>query len=160
MVPSHADGLRAGLGEAHRRYTRRINFREAWRGHLWQERFHSFPMDEDHLLACARYVELNPVRAGLTRRPDEWPWSSARAHLAGADDGLAKAAPLLDRVGDWRAFLDGGLPDEALDALRGHARTGRPLGSAGFVEALERITGRALKKRKPGPRGRDAGAGE
>jgi putative transposase len=160
MVPSHADGLRAGLGEAHRRYTRRINFREAWRGHLWQERFHSFPMDEDYLLACARYVELNPVRAGLTRRPDEWPWSSARAHLAGADDGLAKAAPLLDRVGDWRAFLDGGLPDEALDALRGHARTGRPLGSAGFVEALERITGRALKKRKPGPRGRDAGAGE
>lgn len=159
MVPSHADGLRAGLGEAHRRYTRRINFREDWRGHLWQERFHSFPMDEDYLLACARYVELNPVRAGLARRPDEWPWSSARAHLAGEDDGLAKAAPLLERVGDWRAFLDGGLPDEALDALRGHARTGRPLGSDGFVEALERITGRALMKRKPGPGGREAVAG-
>jgi len=65
LVPSDEGGLRAALGEAHRRYTRRVNFREGWRGHLWQERFHSTPMDEAWLLAAARYVELNPVRAKL-----------------------------------------------------------------------------------------------
>src|SRR6185503_8599863 len=88
LVPSHEDGLRAALAEAHRRYTRRINAREDWRGHLWQSRFASFPMDEDHLLACARYVELNPVRAGLVARPEHWRWSSARAHLGLGRDGV------------------------------------------------------------------------
>lgn len=78
LVPSHVDGLRQALGEAHRRYTRRINLREGWRGHLWQERFHSFPMDDAHLVAAARYVELNPVCAGLVQRAADWPWSSAR----------------------------------------------------------------------------------
>ena len=64
-VPKTEDGLRRAIGEAHRRYTRRINFREKWRGYLWQGRFASFIMDEPYLLAAARYVELNPVRAKL-----------------------------------------------------------------------------------------------
>jgi len=64
-VPETEDGLRRAIGEAHRRYTRHINFRENWRGHLWQDRFASFPMDQNYLLATARYIELNPVRAGM-----------------------------------------------------------------------------------------------
>lgn len=64
-VPEHADGLRGAFGEAHRRYTRHINFREDRRGHLWQERFASFVTDYRHILAAVRYIELNPVRAGL-----------------------------------------------------------------------------------------------
>ena len=64
-VPKSEDGLRRAIGKAHRRYTRRVNFREQWRGHLWQGRFASFVLDEPYLLAAARYVELNPVRAGL-----------------------------------------------------------------------------------------------
>ena len=64
-VPQEPDSLRAAIGEAHRRYTRMINFRQGWRGHLWQERFASFVMDEQYLLATARYVETNPVKAGL-----------------------------------------------------------------------------------------------
>ena len=67
-VPKTEDGLRRAIGEAHRRYTRRINFREQWRGYLWQGRFASFIMDEPYLLAAARYVELNPVRAKLVDR--------------------------------------------------------------------------------------------
>ncbi|MDH3912557.1 MAG: transposase [Rhodospirillales bacterium] len=151
LVPQDADGLRRALGEAHRRYTRRVNLREGWRGHLWQERFHSFAMDEGHLLAAARYVELNPVRAGLARRARDWRWSSARAHLAGKDDALVQVAPLLELVPDWRAFLAGGLAEDALEAIRRHARTGRPLGSAAFLEALEARLDRALR---PGKRGR------
>ena len=105
-VPQTEDGLRRAIGEAHRRYTRRINFREKWRGYLWQGRFASFVMDEPYLLAAARYVELNPVRANLVADADEWPWSSARAHLSGRDDRLVKVAPMLAMVGDWRGFLE------------------------------------------------------
>jgi len=79
MLSSAATGAR--LAEAHRQYSRQINFREDWRGHLWQERFHSCPMDKMHLLSAVRYVEQNPVKAGLVRHPADWPWSSARAHL-------------------------------------------------------------------------------
>ena len=77
MVPSRENGLRAALGEAHRRYTWRVIFRKRWRGHLWQKRFHSFPMEESYLLATVRYVERNPVAARLCRRSEAWPWSSA-----------------------------------------------------------------------------------
>ena len=151
LVPPDEDGLRRALGEAHRRYTRRINQREDWRGHLWQERFHSFPMDETWLLAAARYVELNPVRAGLVKRARQWRWSSARAHLEGRDDELAAAAPLLELAPDWRGHLAEGLEAERLDRLRLHARTGRPLGTARFVENLEHHFGRPLAPRKRGP---------
>ena len=152
LKPKDEDGLRGAIAEAHRRYTRYINFRKRWRGHLWQERFASFPMDEEHLLACARYVELNPVRAKLARTPRAWKWSSARAHLAGVDDGLVKVQPLLKRVGDWKAFLRGGLDEETLEAIRSGERTGRPLGSEKFITRLEKKTGRELKRKKPGPK--------
>src|SRR5216684_9028316 len=102
-VPASENGLRQGIGEAHRRYTRRINFRERWRGHLWQGRFASFVMDEPYLLAAARYVELNPVRARLAERAGDWRWSSARAHLDGRDDALVRVAPLLALAPDGAA---------------------------------------------------------
>jgi putative transposase len=152
LVPSDADGLRAALGEAHRRYTRHVNLREGWRGYLWQGRFASFPMDEAHLLACARYVELNPLRAKLVDRARDWRWSSARAHLAGRDDGLVRVRPLLDLAPDWAKFLRAGLGDEDREAIRACERTGRPLGSGKFVAGLERRLKRQLARRRPGPK--------
>ena len=149
-VPKTEDGLRRAIGEAHRRYTRRINFREKWRGYLWQGRFASFVMDEPYLLAAARYVELNPVRARLTLDAEQWPWSSARAHLSGHDDRLTKVAPLLAMVNDWRGFLNSAIREEELRDLREHGRTGRPLGNATFVERLEAIVGRVLRPQKGG----------
>src|SRR5271157_1289425 len=95
VVPQSAESLRRAIGEAHRRYTRSINFREGWRGHLWQGRFASFVMDEDHLLTAARYVELNPVRAGSVQAPSRYRWSSAVAHQRGRDDALVQVAPSL-----------------------------------------------------------------
>lgn len=150
LVPSHDDGLRAALGEVHRRYARRINAREEWSGHLWQERFHSYPMDEDHLVAGARYVELNPVRAGLVERPEDWRWSSAKAHLSGEKGGLVDVAPLLERIPDWAAFLEAGTDQRTLETIRHHTRTGHPLGSKGFLDKLEGILGRDVQPRKPG----------
>lgn len=151
-VPGSEDGLRRGIGEAHRRYSRMINFRENWRGHLWQGRFASFPMDESYLLAAARYVEMNPVRARLAPDAVSWPWSSARAHVAGTDDDLVKVAPLLKIAGDWRLFLAGAEAEEEMNDIRKHERTGRPLGSQGFIEKLESVLERLLKRGKPGPK--------
>lgn len=153
VVPQSEDGLARAIGEAHRRYTRRINFREKWRGHLWQERFASFPMDERYLLAAARYVEMNPVAAGLVRRPEEYRWSSASAHMEGKDDGLVKVAPLLEMISDWQSYLALSTPDE-LDLLHSHERTGRPLGTNTFLQRLEQILGRELQPKKPGPQKR------
>ncbi len=154
LVPSDPDGLRAALGETHRRYTRHVNLREGWRGYLWQGRFASFPVDEPHLLACTRYVELNPVRARLARRARDWRWSSAKAHLAGRDDELVKTAPLHALEPDWSAFLRQGLSQAEAEAIRAGERTGRPLGAPAFVKRLERRLGRTLAKQKPGPKPR------
>jgi putative transposase len=150
-VPETEEGLARTVGEAHRRYTRRINFRERWRGHLWQERFASFPMDERYLLAAVRYVEMNPVAAGMAVLPGEYRWSSAAAHLAGKDDQLVKVKPLLDMVSDWQSFLT--LTDEEeLVLLKKHERSGRPLGEVSFVERLEEELERLLRPAKRGPK--------
>ena len=155
-VPSSEESLRGAIGEAHRLYTRRINFRQKWRGYLWQGRFASFVMDEAYLLAAARYIELNPVRAGLVVDPCDWPWSSARAHLTGSDDALVKVAPLLTMIPDWRAFLRSALPEAELRDIRRHSRTGRPLGDEAFLVRLEGMIGRVLRPKKPGPKSNKA----
>jgi putative transposase len=156
LLPGDSDGLRAALADAHRRYSGMINRREGWSGYMWQGRFASAPMDEDHLMEAARYVELNPVRAGLAPTPADWPWSSARAHLEGRDDGVVRVAPLLERAPDWARFLGEGLSEESHAKIRSAERTGRPLGGAAFVGALETTLGRSLAKQKPGPKPRAA----
>ncbi|MEX2576253.1 MAG: transposase [Halofilum sp. (in: g-proteobacteria)] len=151
MVPSHEDGLRSAVADAHRRYTRSINFREGWRGHLWQERFHSFVMDEAHLRAAIPYVEDNPVRAKLCADSVDWRWCSAAERVGNSDAALVDW-DLRGRLLDGFADRDGTAGTQLIDSLRLHTRTGRPLGSERFVDWLESTTGRALKPRKPGPK--------
>jgi putative transposase len=149
-VPKTEDGFRRAIGEAHRRYTRRVNFREGWRGHLWQGRFASFVMDNHYLLAAARYIELNPVRARIVRKPHRYPYSSARAHLEGRADPLLSKSPLGRMVDDWASFLSTEPGEDEEELLRRHERTGRPLGSKRFVAKLEKLLGRTLRPRKGG----------
>jgi putative transposase len=128
VVPADADGLRGTFADAHRRYTSFINARHRWTGHLWQGRFGAVVMDEKHLGHAMRYVSLNPVRARLVDRAEDWPWSSARAHRAGEDDELVRVAPALERYGDFAAFLGAGKEDaNAWRALRRSETSGRPL---------------------------------
>ncbi|MBW1759176.1 MAG: transposase [Deltaproteobacteria bacterium] len=156
VVPETKDGLTPAIGEAHRRYTRRINFREGWRGHLWQGRFSSFIMEEEYLLACTRYVELNPVRSGLVKKPEDWPWSSAGAHIKGKDDILVKIKPLQKIVNKpWEKFLAFDVQEQEIELFRKHERTGRPLGSDSFIEKMELLLDRKLKPQKPGPKKKD-----
>ena len=157
-VPQTEEGLcfatkwRA-IGETHRRYTLHVNARKKWRGHLWQGRFASFAMDEDHLLSALRYIELNPVRAGVVEKPDDYAWSSARAHLSGEDDRLVSIQPMLSMIGDWQAYLAMDLADEEAARIRLHERTGRPLGSPGWLARLEQVLDRSITPKKRGPNG-------
>ncbi len=152
MIPSQADGLRATFAEAHRRYTARIHGRERWTGHLWQGRFSSTAMDGRHFLAAAPYVALNPVRAGLTARAADWAWSSTRALLAGKDDGVVTVGPVLEMIGDFAACLEAAEDEAAVTAIRRSRSTGRPVGAADWLEALEAQAGRPLAAGKRGPK--------
>ena len=152
LVPETEEGLRKAVGETHRRYTRRVNFREGWRGHLWQGRFASYVMDERYLLAAVRYVELNPVKAKIVADPASYRWSSARAHLTGNDDQLVRVQSLSELVVDWDEFLKGGLTHQEIEQIEQHQRTGRPLGSLQFIEELEGRLGRLFRCKKSGPK--------
>ena len=126
LTPRTPEGLGRALGKAHRRYSAFVNARMRVTGHLFQARFSSVVMDEDHLMAAARYLALNPVRAKLAATPGDWPWSSVGAHLAGRDDGLVEVAPLLDRCGGRFADLIAEEPDPAGIAALRRRRNDRP----------------------------------
>src|SRR3989338_5034408 len=149
VVPDMPTSLRGGLGETHRRYTSAINFREGWRGYLWQGRFASYLLDEPYLAAALRYVERNPVAARLVERPADYPWSSAYSHVTGLPDPVLTPCFLIAQVQDWAAFL-AGPKDGMAERLEHHSRTGRPLGDSAFLQRLEQRTGRRLKPQSPG----------
>lgn len=152
-VPHEEDSLSGAIGEAHRRYTTLIHSREGWRGYLWQGRFASFPMDEAHLYLAARYIELNPVRASLVKKPWQYRWSSAAAHMDGRDDRLVRVKPLLELFGNWENYLSIGITPEQTENLRKHERSGIPLGSKSFLSEIEEKYGREFRSRKRGPKG-------
>ena len=155
LTPADESGLSRTFGELHRRYTGYINARRRTTGHLWQGRFGSVAMDEEHFVAALRYVALNPVRAQLVERAEDWTWSSTRALIAGTDDHVVKTAPALERVGDFSVFL-GQAFDQALAyaALRKAESVGRPVGSKDWLADMEAHTGLILAPGKRGPAAR------
>ncbi len=156
IVPSDEDGLRRTFANTHRRYTGFINARHRWTGHLWQGRFGAVGMDEAHLAAAVRYVSLNPVRARLVGRAQDWRWSSVQAHINEQNDPLVTVAPVLARYSRFDEFLGDPITDEDMArALRMSETSGRPLGSAEWLDALEARTARTLKPQKRGPKNKD-----
>lgn len=155
LVPPDEDALRRALAPTHRYYAGRIHTRMNRTGHFWQGRFGSVAMDENHLSAAVRYVALNPVRAGLVQRAEDWAWSSVHVHLGRiASDGLTDPEPVLSRWPDFCEVLKAGEDLEASRRLRRAETVGRPLGSEGFLKRLEAETGRSLLPGRRGPRRR------
>lgn len=160
-VPARESGLARAFGQTHNDYARWLNVTRGDSGHLWQCRYFSCPMDEHHQWEALRYVELNPVRAGLVATAEDWPWSSAAAHL-----GERQASALLD-MADWReqwcpglwreALADGQMDDALLERIRQATRTGRLAAAETFVEKMESSLGRRLRPRKRGPKTKAAG---
>jgi putative transposase len=149
-VPEAKDSFARGFGEVQRRYTLVINTRQNWKGFLWQGRFISYPLDEGHSYAAVRYVERNPVRAGVVKRAELYEWSSARAHVRREVHPLLSAFPMEAAIPNWSAYLGQSDSPEDIDELLRHERTGRPLGSEDFVKRLEGLTGRVLALKKKG----------
>jgi REP-associated tyrosine transposase len=146
VVPKRADSLAKGIGDAHRRYTRMVNFRQGARGHLFQERFHSYLVQQDsHAVAVGRYIELNPVKARAAKTAEEYKWSSAAFNARkNRSDTLVSKRRLGEISGPWGKVLREA--EDELERLRIelHMNTGRPLGSDKWVRSLERRLDRRL----------------
>jgi putative transposase len=151
-VPERADSLNLTLREAHKKYTSQINLQMDWRGSLWQGRFFSFPLDDVHLYRAVRYTENNPVRAGMAKKAEDFPWSSARAHVFGLPNAfLYKSGPIMSRP-SWSAYLREQEDEEEFKEIRSHIMSGRPWGEDEFIDRLEESLGRKLRPGNPGPK--------
>ena len=151
-VPETTVALAKGIGATQRKHALRVNSRNEWKGHLWQERFESCPLGESHLYMAVRYIEQNPERADIVKQAVDYRWSSAKAHVYGEKDELLSENSFALGITDWASYL--GVKTDDLDKklFRTHAKTGRPLGDDEFIDKLEKLTGRSLKRKKTGPK--------
>jgi len=150
-IPTKDNSMAKTFNTCHMIYSQYFNKKKNACGHLWQGRFYSNALDENHLYAAVRYIENNPVRAGLVAAPEDWEWSSARHHLTGNNPGLN----LLDfskymEIDNWRDYL--AEPDDAdvIKNFKANTLTGRPLGSDTFVDKIETMFDRTLKSARRG----------
>jgi len=153
-VPKVEESLAKAVGRTHFRYTQYINRFHKRSGHLWQGRFYSCALDARCFRLAMKYVELNPVRARLCRKPWRYEWSSAAAHVdEQAESDLLDLRKWYRRISaeQWRADLAEGLTEVEMDRLRLRTHTGQPLGSDCFLSKLDTALGRCVR---PLPRGR------
>lgn len=153
VVPLSPESLAKGLGRTHFLHTQHINRKRGRSGHLWQNRFYSCAVDEDHVLAVMRYVERNPVRAGLVSQAWGYPWSSAAAHVGASVARGSLDTPWWARVTDvqtWRSLLSAEQGEADTRRVRDNTRSGRPLVAADLLGRLEMALGRRLTPRPVG----------
>jgi putative transposase len=130
----------------HMRYAQYVNRRRKASGHLWQGRFYSTILDEPHVYAAVRYVENNPVRAGVVTMAEEYTWSSAKVHVQGTSDSIVSPhCYLLSEIKSWKRYLREGGDEELIRDIRKNSTTGRPCGDESFIKKLERRFGRRLR---------------
>ena len=154
-VPDNKGSFAEAIGTTHSQYAMAFNERYKTQGHLWHSRFFSCVLDEVHFWNAIRYVELNPVRAGLVARAQDYPWSSARVHCGYIESSILSGQLILTRPNaEWSTWLEQGNASGVDDELRRQTLSGLPYGTADFVRSLEVEVGRPLTRRKPGPRGR------
>jgi len=109
-------------------------------------------MDENYLLAATRYVERNPLVAGLAPSPEDYLWSSACYHSGLSDDPLIQGSPIREMVVEWKSFLQLESEVDCCKAIQQAERTGRPLGVENFDLRVGGLIGRSLERKKPGPK--------
>ena len=152
-VPELEDSLHKTLKVAHGEYTSYFNNKYGTVGHAWQGRFKSFPMDEAYCRNAMRYVELNPVRAGMVKRAEDYLWSSAAAHCGLRDDPLLSGeCPFVSEIANWSEWLREGCDDDVNHVIRRQTETGRALGSTEFLIRIGNQIGQDLLPKKRGPR--------
>jgi len=160
LTPRTPEALSRMMQALGRRYVGWFNARHQRTGTLWEGRFRVGLIEaERYLLACMRYIELNPVRAGLCSEATQWPWSSAAHHLGLARQSLIAEHPLYWSMGNtpferehvYREFLAQGVSMREQKEFTDAALRGRPLGSEDFLKTLSPDHERIVTRR---PRGR------
>lgn len=161
VVPNTEDALNRVFKPLHMRYAQCINKQRDWKGHLWQGRYFSSPLDDAYLWAAIRYVERNPVRAKMVRKAERYRWSSAAAHCGLQDDSVLtqkqKWKKQFDQISNWSDWLAEGEDKNQLLVIRRNIDKGLPCGSERFIKKLEKVAGKVLQYRPQGrPRKLDA----
>jgi len=148
-IPEKEDSMGNAFKYAHMRYAQYYNKRKCATGHLFQGRFFSSLMDEIHTLACARYIERNPVRAKMVKKPYHYEWSSAKEHCGIRQPDELGVNKLFDYIEEtqktWKGFIETSDDDDQVKAIRKKTERGRPLGDDNFIEKIEKKVGRRLK---------------
>ena len=144
-VPREESSLALTMRDVLGPYASYFNHKYGLNGRLWQGRFYSTVLDDEHFWAAMRYVELNAVRAGMVQRAEDYRWSSAPAHCGVLEDPLISALPVdASLIGDWSEWLKAGNSVSELKFIRNCTKTGRPCGTESYIRELERRTGRVL----------------
>jgi putative transposase len=160
LTPERAESLPRTMQSLGRRYVRYVNDTRGRTGTLWEGRYRAAPIDSDaYLMVCHRYIELNPVRAGMVRHPREYRWSSYRANAQGNTDPIVSPHLLYRSLGrsvrerqeSYRALFRERLPDALIEGLRAATNGGWALGDDGFKRRLAKA---AKRRAEPLPRGR------
>lgn len=158
-VPEGFDSLAKAMRGLLSDYALAFNKRYGYNGHLWQARFYSSVLGPDYLWNAVRYVERNPVRAGIVAQAEDYRWSSAPYHcgIRTFDPLVSKESPLIGAIDDWASWLR--VPDaqREFELLRQNTRTGRPSGAKEFEKFVEGRIGRRIAPQKPGPHPQHAG---
>jgi putative transposase len=150
-VPKEESSLALAMRDLLGPYASYFNRKYGLNGRLWQGRFYSTVLDDEHFWAALRYVELNPVRAEMVQRAEDYRWSSARAHCGLLEDPLLSALPAAaSLIGNWSEWLNAGNSASELKFIRNRTKTGRPCGTESYIKELERMTGRILIPRRIG----------
>jgi len=164
VLPREPSAMSLALKQTHGRYAAYWNGSHRSSGHVWQGRFYSCPMDSAHLWMAMRYVELNPVRAGLASEAASWKWSSAGVHCGGSESDANLDLELWERrwsSASWREYLEAEETESERLSIRRCTHTGRPLGNAEFIQSLEDAVKRRLAPSKGGrPKTRVSGDGQ
>jgi putative transposase len=151
-IPAAAATLARVLRPVHTQYTQYFNRQVRSLGRLWQGRFFSCSLDADHLWTAIRYVERNPVRAGIVSRAEDYPWSSAAHHCGLRKDPIISPLPVLrpHATADWSSWLADLEDDDTLSQIRLHTRSGRRLAQEDFLKDLESAYGSRVWAKTPG----------
>ena len=153
LKPNTEEGLQRVLKPLHMRYAQRVNKSKNWKGHVWQGRFFSSPLDDAYTWAAIRYVERNPVRAGMVEKAESYPWSSAAAHCGLMENSLLSPLTEMERAitesswSDWLALPE---DEQAIQVLRQNVEKGLPSGSEFFIDSLEKLANKSLRFRPQG----------